>query len=147
MPQLRIDIHVRLSSPPDSLFFFFFSFSSLISSKLFSLMLTHHSIITALTLTLQSSPWPRPRPTELHLDTISGLHKYTSSPEAGMPRLPFKNNALRKASDEPFFVVYGDEDEEEDEGPLEAKALVEQKLVTREQLEQIGPEGILVGVS
>lgn len=99
-------------------------------------------------LELYREPWPKP--TELHLDTITGLHKYTSSPEAGMPPLPFRNNALRKASDEPFFDVgdYEHEDENDEEVDLVAltQALIEKRLVTREQLEKIGPEGILIGL-
>jgi hypothetical protein len=93
-------------------------------------------------LELYQEPWPKP--TELHLDTITGLHKYTSSPEAGMPPLPFRNNALRKATDQPFFDVWEFEDDEDDDEPVEE--LIAQKLLTREQLENIPPQGILVGL-
>lgn len=94
-------------------------------------------------LELYQEPWPKP--TELHLDTITGLHKYTSSPEAGMPPLPFINNALRKASEEPFFDVGEYEDNDEDGREDVVEELIAQKPLTREQLEKIGPEGILIG--
>lgn len=45
------------------------------------------------------------RKTELHLDTRRGLHIYGSSPEAGMPSLPFVDNNTRKSSGEPLFEV------------------------------------------
>lgn len=99
---------------------------------------------------LYREPWPKP--TQLHLDTITGLHKYTSSPEAGQPPLPFHNNARRKASEEPFFGVGEDEDEDDDDdGEEEQKVFVMEELVakglaTREQLDKMGPEGILIGV-
>ncbi|KAH6671766.1 hypothetical protein B0J14DRAFT_655621 [Halenospora varia] len=44
-----------------------------------------------------------PRPSQLQLDTMDGVHRYSSSPEAGMPGLPFKDNSVRKATEEPFF--------------------------------------------
>ena len=100
-------------------------------------------------LELYREPWPKP--TELHLDTITGLHKYTSSPEAGMPPLPFRNNAQRKASEEPFFYT-GDADDDDDDGVEELGAQkvltreVVEKFLTREQLDNIGSEGILIGV-
>lgn len=66
-----------------------------------------------------------------------------------MPRLPFRNNAIRKASEEPFFEI-GDYEDEEINADEEVKTLVEKlvedKLVTRMQLENMGPEGLLVGV-
>jgi hypothetical protein len=95
-------------------------------------------------LELHNSPWPKP--TQLHLDTIDGLHKYTSSPEAGMPPLPFRNNALRKATDQPFFDVSDYEDEEEDKPVVVVEELIAEKLITREQLENMGSEGVLIGV-
>jgi hypothetical protein len=49
--------------------------------------------------------------TQLHLDTLNGLHTYGSSPEAGMPSLPFKDNSMRKSSDEPWFVTDYDADD------------------------------------
>lgn len=79
---------------------------------------------------LYREPWPKP--TQLHLDTITGLQKYTSSPEAGMPQLPFRNNARRKASEEPFFDT--EEDEDDDDGVEELKV---RKVLTREVLEKI----------
>lgn len=74
-----------------------------------------------------------------------------------MPPLPFRNNAIRKASEEPFFDIGDYEDEDEDgDGNDEVNAedvvkelvdkLLADKLVTRMQLENIGPEGLLVGV-
>ena len=66
-----------------------------------------------------------------------------------MPPLPFRNNALRKASDEPFFDTGEYEDEDEDDEPtgdMIVKALIAQNLLTREQLEKIGPQGVLVGL-
>jgi hypothetical protein len=64
-------------------------------------------------LRLYREPWPKP--TQLHLDTINGLHKYTSSPEAGQPPIPFQNNAWRIASVSPFFDMGGSDEEEEEE--------------------------------
>jgi len=49
-----------------------------------------------------------PTITELHLDTLTGLHKYTSSPDAGRPSLPFNNDPARKTSEEPFFEISED---------------------------------------
>jgi hypothetical protein len=34
---------------------------------------------------------------------LRGAYHYTSTPEDGMPPLPFRNNAKRKATEEPWF--------------------------------------------
>ena len=70
--------------------------------------------------------------TQLHLDTITGLHRYGSAPEAGMPALPFRNNAYRKATETPWFEFLGDEDDQEEfDMPTEpaASELLEQRDV------------------
>ncbi|KAH8759752.1 hypothetical protein BGZ57DRAFT_932189 [Hyaloscypha finlandica] len=44
-----------------------------------------------------------PRKAELQVDTLNAAYHYTSTPEDGMPRLPFKNTSKRKANEEPWF--------------------------------------------
>ena len=64
-----------------------------------------------------------------------------------MPPLPFRNNALRKATDDPFFDVPEYEDEEEDDEPVVVvEELIAKKLMTREQLKNMGPDGVLIAV-
>lgn len=60
--------------------------------------------------------------------------------------MPFRNNALRKATDQPFFDVSDYEDEEEDKSVVVVEELIAEKLITREQLENMGSEGVLIGV-
>jgi hypothetical protein len=45
-----------------------------------------------------------PRKAELQVDTLNAAYHYTSTPEDGMPRLPFKNTSKRKANEEPVGV-------------------------------------------
>jgi hypothetical protein len=40
---------------------------------------------------------------QLQLDTLGGLRIYGSTPEAGMPPIPFQDNSVRRASDEARF--------------------------------------------
>lgn len=56
-----------------------------------------------------------PTATDLHLDTITGLHGYSSAPEAGRPSLPFHDDPQRKTDREPFFGVPEDDDNNEDD--------------------------------
>jgi len=49
----------------------------------------------------EQQTWPRKA--ELQLDNFKGLYTYMSTPEEGMPALPFRNNARRKSTDEPWF--------------------------------------------
>lgn len=50
-----------------------------------------------------------------------------------MPSLPFKDNSVRKSTEEPFFNSWYDEEEEEEDG-----------VVAREEIKQ--REGRLVGL-
>ncbi|TVY81415.1 hypothetical protein LSUE1_G002394 [Lachnellula suecica] len=52
-----------------------------------------------------------PRRIELHLDSLTGGYSYGSTPEAGMPSLPFKDNSIRKSTEQPFFDFPYNEDE------------------------------------
>ena len=54
-----------------------------------------------------------------------------------MPSLPFKNNAIRKAMEEPFFQWSSDDDEEADE-----KVVQEPRVLTRDEVEN----GKLIGL-
>jgi len=52
---------------------------------------------------------------ELQHDTLTGLHKYTSVPEDGRPRLPFYDDSVRQSTEEPFFEVIEYEENEDDD--------------------------------
>jgi hypothetical protein len=68
-----------------------------------SFLIISYSLISTIGI-YERQFWPRS--TELQLDRIKGLYApytYSSIPEEGMPRLPFKDNAVRKATEEPFF--------------------------------------------
>jgi hypothetical protein len=84
-----------------------------------SFLIISHSLISTIGI-YERQFWPRS--TELHLDRIKGLYApyyYSSIPEEGMPRLPFKDNSVRKATEEPFFQwVYEEEMVMEVEEPL-----------------------------
>lgn len=43
--------------------------------------------------------------TQLHLNNVKSLYSYSSSPEAGMPSLPFEDSSIRRSADEPWFVT------------------------------------------
>ena len=45
------------------------------------------------------------RVTQLHLERVKDMYSYDSSPEAGMPSLPFEDNPIRKSTDEPWWIV------------------------------------------
>jgi hypothetical protein len=49
----------------------------------------------------EQQAWPKKA--ELQVHTLRQPYHYTSSPEDGMPALPFRNNAKRKSADEPWF--------------------------------------------
>jgi len=50
----------------------------------------------------------------LHLDSLTEAYSYGSSPEAGMPSLPFKDNSIRKSTEQPFFDFdHYDDDEQQ----------------------------------
>ena len=49
----------------------------------------------------ENQAWPRT--VELQLDSLTEVYSYGSTPEAGMPPLPFKDNSVRKSSEQPFF--------------------------------------------
>jgi hypothetical protein len=99
-----------------------------------SFLIKFHSLISTIGI-CERQFWPRS--TELQLDRIKGLYApytYTSIPEEGMPRLQFKYNAVRKATEEPFFQwVYEEEVVMEAEEPL---------VLTPEEMEN----GKLIGV-
>jgi hypothetical protein len=82
-------------------------------------LIISHSLISTIGI-CERQFWPKS--TELQLDRIKGLYApyyYSSIPEEGMPRLPFKDNAVRKATEEPFFQwVYEAEVATEVEEPL-----------------------------
>ena len=60
----------------------------------------------------QAWPWT----IELQLDSLTEAYSYGSSPEAGMPSLPFKDDSIRKSTEQPFFdVPYYEDDEQQDE--------------------------------
>lgn len=61
-----------------------------------------------------------PKMTELQLDTITGLHRYTSTPGEGRPKLPFHNDSARQSTEETYWDMteYEYEYEDEDEGEL-----------------------------
>jgi len=82
-----------------------------------------------------------PKSTELQLDRFRGLYApyyYSSIPEEGMPRLPFKDNAVRKATEEPFFQWVFEEEEEE----VVVMEIEEPLVLTPEEMEN----GKLIGV-
>jgi hypothetical protein len=97
----------------------YYSCSSCPLPPLISQVLIPHSLISTIGI-YERQFWPRS--TELQLDRIKGLYapySYSSIPEEGMPQLPFKDNAVRKATEEPFFQwVYEEEVVMEVEEPI-----------------------------
>ncbi|TVY23140.1 hypothetical protein LHYA1_G007876 [Lachnellula hyalina] len=53
------------------------------------------------------------RTIELQLDSLTEEYSYGSSPEAGMPSLPFKDDSVRKSTEQPFFDLPYYEDTEQ----------------------------------
>jgi len=47
------------------------------------------------------------------LDSLTEEYSYGSSPEAGMPSLPFKDDSVRKSTEQPFFDLPYYEDTEQ----------------------------------
>jgi len=41
----------------------------------------------------------------------NGFSHYTSTPEAGAPSIPFRDNSVRKATDQPWFEQYWSEED------------------------------------
>ncbi|TVY36559.1 hypothetical protein LSUB1_G005837 [Lachnellula subtilissima] len=54
-----------------------------------------------------------PRTIEIQLDSLTEAYSYGSSPEAGMPSLPFKDDSIRKSTEQPFFDLPYYEDNEQ----------------------------------
>jgi len=67
---------------------------------------------------------------------------YSSTPEAGKPRRPFKDNSIRKAVDEPWFWLEEEDDKTEVYAELEARE--EPIDPSRQELEK--REGTLIGL-
>jgi hypothetical protein len=81
-------------------------------------------------------------------------YEYTSSPEAGAPTLPFKDNSVRKASVAPWFEQYFVEDEGEEDAEGTAVEIghgvlkrEDEQVLTRENIEKLERgENVLVGL-
>lgn len=94
--------------------------------------------------------------TELQFDTLhyNGFSHYTSTPEAGAPNLPFRDNAERKANPQPWFEQDWESDEEQQEVLVVEMPLVQQTedesqvpvLTTDEREKLESGEGVLVGL-
>ncbi|TVY56155.1 hypothetical protein LCER1_G002580 [Lachnellula cervina] len=59
----------------------------------------------------EKQAWPQT--IDLQLDSLTEEYSYGSSPEAGMPSLPFKDDPIRKSTEQPFFDLPYYEDTEE----------------------------------
>jgi hypothetical protein len=71
-----------------------------------------------------------PRTIALQLDSLTEAYSYGSSPEAGMPSLPFKDNSIRKSTEQPFFDFdYYDDDEQQVQIAARDEPTTEWKLV------------------
>lgn len=71
-----------------------------------------------------------PRTIALQLDSLTEAYSYGSSPEAGMPSLPFKDSSIRKSTEQPFFdFTYHDEDEQQVQIVARDEPTTEWKLV------------------
>ncbi len=82
-----------------------------------------------------------PKGTELRFDTLSDM-AYSSTPEAGKPRLPFPDNSIRKAADEPWFWLEEEDDGTEVYAELEAR----EEPIDPSQQELEKREGTLIGL-
>lgn len=94
--------------------------------------------------------------TELQFDTLhyNGFSHYTSTPEAGAPNLPFRDNSERKANPAPWFEQDWEDDDEQQDVVVIDMPLVQQRddesqeqLLTGDELEKLERgEGVLVGL-